>query len=70
MIEEKLDYEARLDKNYYFADSLGKKRSTYLFWQKSFEEWFLKSYKRLIICKDFKQFIQYFFFLNSSRRTW
>ena len=22
---------ARLDKNYYFADSLGKKRSTYLF---------------------------------------
>ena len=36
---------ARPDKSYYFADSLGRKRSTYPFLTKSFDEWFLESYK-------------------------
>ena len=60
---------ARLDKNYYIADSLGRKRSFYPFLTKSIDKWFLKSYKKLIICVDFTQFIQHFFFLDSSRRT-
>ena len=60
---------ARLDKRYYFGDSLGRKRSTYPFLTKSFDECFLESYKRLIIGMDFTRLIQHFFFLNSSRRT-
>ena len=60
---------ARLDKTYYFADSLGRKRTTYSFLTKSIGEWFLESYKKLIFCVDFTQFIQHFFFLNSTRQT-
>ena len=60
---------ARLDKTYYFADSLGRKRTTYSFLKKSIGEWFLESYKKLIICVDLTQFIQHFFFLNSTRQT-
>ena len=60
---------ARLDNSYYFADSLGSKRSTYPFLTKNFDEWFLESYKRLIVGVIFTQFIQHFSFLNSSRRT-
>ena len=52
---------ARLDKSYFFADSLGRRRSTYPFLTKSIDEWFLESYKRLIISVDFTQFIQHFF---------
>ena len=50
---------ARLDKSYYFADSLGIKRSTNPFFDKKIiDEWFLESYKKLIICVVFTQFVQ------------
>ena len=60
---------ARINKNYYFADYLGRKRSTYPFLTKKFRRMVLESYKKLIICVVFTQFIQHFSFLNSSKRT-
>ena len=64
---------ARLDKTYFFADSLGRKRTIYSVWvekeQIRIGEWFSENYKKLIICVDFTQFVQHFFFLNSTRET-
>ena len=44
---------AQLDKSYYFANSLRRRRSTYPFLTKNIDKWFLESYKKLIICVDF-----------------
>ena len=60
---------ARLDKSYYFANSLGRKRSTYPFLTKKFRRMVPRKLQKLIICVVFTQFIQHFSFLNSSRRT-
>ena len=60
---------ARLDKTYYFADSLGRKRTAYSFLTKKYRRMVPRKLKKLIICLDFTQFIQLFFFLNSTRQT-
>ena len=43
---------------------MGRKRSTYPFLTKKFDDYFLESYKRLIICVEFMQFNQHVFFLK------
>ena len=57
---------ARLVKTYYFADSLG---SLFLSNKKVSANGSSKATKKLIICVEYKQFIQHFFFLNSTRQT-
>ena len=59
----------QLDKTYYLADSLGRKRTTYSFLTKSIGKWLPENYKKLIICVVITQFIQHFFFLNCTRET-
>ena len=53
---------ARLDKTYYFADSLGQKRTTYSFLTKNYGRMVPRKLQKLIICADFTQFLQHFFF--------
>ena len=53
---------ARLDKSYYFADSLGRKISTYPFVTKKFRRMVPRKLQKLIICVDFTQFIEHIFF--------
>ena len=57
---------ARLDKSYYFADSLGKKRSTYPFLTKKLRRMVPRKLQKIDnLSVFFLQFIQHFFFLNS-----
>ena len=48
---------ARLDNSYYFADSMGRKRSTYPFLTKTYQRMVPRKLQKLIICVDFAQFI-------------
>ena len=60
---------ARLDNTYYFADSMGRKRTAYSFPTKIYRRMVPRKLQKLIICADFPQFIQHFFFLNSTTET-
>ena len=50
---------ARVEKIYYFADSMGRKITTYSFLPKKNGEWFPEHYKKIIISVDFTKFIQH-----------
>ena len=58
---------ARLDKTYYFADFMGRKRFNYSFLQKQYHCLVQKKLqnRKFVV---FKQFIEHFLFQNSTRR--
>ena len=58
---------ARLNKTYYFIDSLGRKRSTYSFLTKKYWQMVPRKLQNTDNLGDFTQFIQHFIFLNSTR---
>ena len=60
---------ARLDKTYYFVDSFGRKRTSFFFLTKNYWRMVSRKLQKLIICVDFTQLIQHFFFLGSNRQT-
>ena len=61
---------ARLDEIYYFADSLGQKRTAYSFLTKNYRRMVPRKLQKTDNLCGFLQFIQHFFLLNSIRQTW
>ena len=60
---------ARMDKTYYFADSVGQKRTAYSFLTKKYRRMVTRKLQKTDNLCGITQFIQHFFFLNSTRQT-
>ena len=59
----------RLNRNYYYADSLARSVTHYKFLGKKYQKKYIDHFRRCKICVDSTQFLQHFNYLSFSKPT-
>ena len=60
---------ARLNRTYYYADSLARPITNYKFLNKKYQKLMQQPIQRTIICVDFTQYLQHFNYLNFFKQN-